>query len=86
MPGIARANQDSAGGLVIEGSPNVFVENKPVVRVGDHIQGHGDSPHDNPVMAQGSPNIFVNGIAVCRAGDLASCGHPVSGSSTVFGN
>lgn len=87
MPGIARdAGTDVAGGADIQGSPDVFVENKPVVRIGDAIAGHGRGPHAAPVMATGSGTVFANNIAVCREGDVATCGHPTSGSSTVFVN
>jgi hypothetical protein len=37
-------------------------------------------------MAAGSGNVKANGIGVSRAGDSASCGHPASGSGTVFAN
>lgn len=84
MPGVTRKSADSAGGTLIAGSSNVFVDGNPVVRIGDAIAGHGDSPHDSPVMAAGSGTVFVNGIAVCRAGDAASCGHPATGSGDVF--
>ena len=87
MPGIARDDgQDVAGGALIQGSSNVFAENKPVVRIGDAVAGHGKSPHNSPTMAAGSGNVFANGIGVCRAGDAASCGHTASGSGTVFAN
>lgn len=87
MPGVARdAGTDVAGGADIQGSPNVSVENKPVVRIGDLIAGHGKPPHSSPVMVGGSGNVFANNIGVCRAGDSASCGHPTSGSGTVFAN
>ena len=87
MPGIVRdAGQDVAGGPIIQGSNNVFANNKPVVRIGDAVAGHGRGPHASPVMASGSPNVFVNNIPVCRAGDVASCGHPASGSNNVFVN
>ena len=84
MPGIARKDTDAAGGTDIVGSPDVFVENKPAVRIGDAVQGHGPGTHGGPVMATGSGTVFVNGIAVCREGDVANCGHPTSGSGTVF--
>jgi uncharacterized Zn-binding protein involved in type VI secretion len=84
MPGIARKDTDVAGGIDIAGSPNVFIENKAVVRVGDAIAGHGKPPHAAPVMSQGSGTVFINNIAVCREGDKASCGHTTSGSGTVF--
>jgi uncharacterized Zn-binding protein involved in type VI secretion len=87
MPGITRnAGQDVAGGAIIQGSSNVFVNGKPVARVGDRIAGHGRGPHSSPVMAQGSSNVFTNGIATCRAGDVATCGHTASGSANVFAN
>lgn len=87
MPGIARdAGTDAAGGAIIQGSSNVFVEGKPIVRIGDAVAGHGRGPHAAPVMAAGSGNVKANGIGVSRAGDSASCGHPASGSGTVFAN
>lgn len=87
MPGIARdAGTDVAGGADIQGSGNVFVEGKPVVRIGDSIAGHGRGPHAGPIMVGGSGNVFANNISVSRAGDPASCGHPTSGSNTVFAN
>lgn len=87
MPGIARDDsEDFAGGALIEGSPNVFVEGRPVVRVGDLVAGHGLPPHNSPVMAAGSPNVFTNSIETCREGDPATCGHPATGSFTVYAN
>jgi len=87
MPGVARdAGTDVAGGAIIQGSGNVFVEGKPIVRIGDAIAGHGRGPHSGPVMASGSGNVFANNISVSRAGDTATCGHPASGSGTVFAN
>jgi uncharacterized Zn-binding protein involved in type VI secretion len=87
MPGIARdAGTDVAGGAIIQGSGNVFVEGKPIVRIGDAVAGHGRGPHSAPTMAQGSGNVKANGIGVVRAGDIATCGHPASGSGSVFAN
>ena len=88
MPGIARdSGQDVAGGVIIEGSPNVFANNKPVARIGDKVQGHPPGGvHAAPVMAEGSLNVITNFIPTCRAGDQATCGHPSTGSSDVFVN
>lgn len=87
MPGIARnAGADVAGGAIIQGSPNVFANNKPVARIGDAVAGHGKAPHSGPVMAAGSGNVLTNNIPTCRAGDPATCGHPSSGSGNVFVN
>lgn len=86
MPGVSRKNVDSAGGIIFEGSDNVFVNGAGAVRIGDGVTPHppGNSPHvANPVMVEGSSTVFVNGIGVCRAGDAASCGHTASGSGNV---
>ena len=40
MPGIARKDEDSAGGLAIEGSENVFVNGFGVVRTFDDVFGN----------------------------------------------
>lgn len=84
MPGVTRKTADTAGGVLKEGSPNVFVNGKEAVRVGDEVTSHGDSPHNSAVMSEGSSTVFVNGIAICRAGDAASCGDIASGSDNVI--
>ena len=87
MPGIARdAGKDVPGGVIIQGSPNVFANNKPVARIGDAVAGHGPGEHGGPVMAEGSGNVITNNIPTCREGDIATCGHPTSGSRDVFVN
>lgn len=87
MPGIARKNLDSAGGIAIEGSENVFANGKGVVRIGDKVASHGLPPHSpTPPMVQGSTNVFVNGKGVVRAGDKANCNHIITGSSNVYVN
>jgi len=84
MPGISRNGEDVAGGTAIEGSLNVSVNSKGVVRLGDKVASHGIPPHSpTPPMTQSSETVKVNGIGVVRAGDKASCGHSISGSSNV---
>ena len=87
MPGVLRKSVDVAGSIIEVGSPNVFVNNKPVVRIGDAIRAHGNSPHTKAVLATGSSNVFANKIPVSRKGDIASCGHTATpGSSNVLAN
>ena len=87
MPGVVRdAGTDVTGGLNIQGSPTVFANNRPVVRVGDAVQPHGSGAHAGPRMIAGSSNVFTNNIRTCRAGDPANCGHRATGSSNVFAN
>jgi uncharacterized Zn-binding protein involved in type VI secretion len=87
MPGIVRdSGQDVSGGANIQGSGSVLANNKPVVRKGDLVAGHGREQHAGPVMVGASGNVFADNKPVCRAGDIASCGHPANGSSNVFVN
>jgi uncharacterized Zn-binding protein involved in type VI secretion len=86
MPGISRnSGTDVAGGALIEGSPNVFADNDPAVRLGDSVAGHGPGPHAAPVMADANGGeVYANNILVCHQGNVASCGHPSSGSGDVY--
>ena len=54
-----------------------------IIKNGDPVTGHGSGVHASPIMIAGSNNVFVGGVAVCNAGDLATCGHPATGSSNV---
>lgn len=84
MTGAVRRGQDYAGGVLIQGSPDVDTNGTPQVRKGDAVQGHGSGVHAGPVMAEGSLTVFVNGIPACHEGHKATCGHPASGSGNVF--
>lgn len=84
MPGITRKDVDVAGGVLIQGSGDVFVNGRSMVRLNDAVSGHGTGNHRSPVMVEGSSSVFCNGKPVCRAGHRASCGHPATGSSDVF--
>lgn len=84
MSGASRLGLDSAGGLVLTGSDNVFINGSPSARIGDTIEGHGNGEHSNPVIVTGSSTVFVNGIPMSKAGDVASCGDALTGSDNVF--
>lgn len=62
-------------GPAISGSPDVFVNNRPVLRIGDpgvHSKCCGPNTW---VTAQGSKYFLVNGIPVVRLGDETThCG------------
>lgn len=69
-----------------EGSPNVFINDKPALRVGDKFAAHtcGDSTHDG-VCSSGSGKVFINSKPAARVGDDVSCGAAVAvGSPDVF--
>lgn len=83
MPGISRKMTDMAGGLIQDGSSNVFINDAGAVTVGDSVMSHGGAPHSKPTMTGGSSTVFVNGKPVIRAGDKATCQHVAAGSSDV---
>lgn len=82
--GVARAGVDVAGGVILTGSTDVFVNGAPAARVGDSVEGHGNGEHGGPVMSTGSTTVFVNGIPLSRQGDVATCGDSSTGSENVF--
>ncbi|MBN6073982.1 PAAR domain-containing protein, partial [Aggregatibacter actinomycetemcomitans] len=61
-------------GEVIEGSPNVFMGNIAVARVGDKVRcdDHPWEP-DGPVIAEGVATVFANGKQIARAGHQSNC-------------
>jgi uncharacterized Zn-binding protein involved in type VI secretion len=75
-----------AVGLVVGlHAPTVFVNNLPVVVVGDVVAPH--HRHKQQVMVTGSPNVFAHSIPTCREGDVATCKHPlIVNSPDVFIN
>lgn len=86
MPGICRVNKDIAGGVIAgQIQDGTVYANGYVVSVDeDPVTPHGIFPHSAPVMIANSKNVYINGILVCNEGDLATCGHPASGSTDVF--
>jgi uncharacterized Zn-binding protein involved in type VI secretion len=71
-----------------QGSPNVFVNNLPAHRQGDHWVAHCcckiPQTHDS-VLAAGSSTVYVNGKQLGRIGDPIACGSSVAtGSPDVF--
>ena len=82
MPGVCR-NIDIAGGLLIATQSTVKTNGNNIIKNGDPVTGHGSGVHASPIMIAGSNNVFIGGVAVCNAGDLATCGHPATGSSNV---
>jgi uncharacterized Zn-binding protein involved in type VI secretion len=78
--GIAVRSKDQAGGRQLAGGQEfVRVDGEAVVLLGDPVEGHGDTPHDAPVMVEAVGWVRIAGIPVCREGNRASCGHPTTG-------
>jgi uncharacterized Zn-binding protein involved in type VI secretion len=81
----------SGGGIVINGSKNVFVNNIPASFLGSKITPHlccgepGCEIHCSATIITGSNTIFVNNIPVTKIGDSATCGDVlITGSPNVF--
>ncbi|MDU8925625.1 PAAR domain-containing protein, partial [Pasteurellaceae bacterium LIM206] len=64
-------------GKIIEGSSDVFFENRPVARVGDLIacEDHA-APH---YVAEGAKTVFANGLPIARIGHKTTCDGNVDG-------
>ncbi len=71
----------------VEGSPDVFIDGHPVVRLGDLWASHGcpaHAPHQGRVM-QASDEVTVNDLPVVRVGDPLDCGGVVkTGSEALY--
>ena len=75
MPGVSRV-----GNL----APTVYVNDVPIVVKGADVEPHGRGPHRSPVMDSSSGTVYANNILICRADDVATCGHPATGSGNVI--
>jgi uncharacterized Zn-binding protein involved in type VI secretion len=60
------------------GSSDVYVNGKPLMRVGDSYEAHGCSscpePSHGRALAEGSSSVFLNGKPAGRVGDAIDCG------------
>jgi uncharacterized Zn-binding protein involved in type VI secretion len=82
--GVCRANIDMAGGTILVGNSQFFVDGFPVSLQGNPVKDHGQNEHDKAIMIQGNANFVIGGIPVCTIASQASCGHRPTGSSTFF--
>jgi uncharacterized Zn-binding protein involved in type VI secretion len=93
MPSIVRLGDMSTGHGCFparpndSASPNVYCNNIPVHRVGDHWVEHCCVVCHEGNQATGSPNVFANNRPVARIGDTITCGDfNAIGSPNVFAN
>lgn len=85
MPRVVRiGDPGSHGGVVVTGSPDVYVNGLKVARVGDIYACpiHGANP-----IVSGSPDTYANDSNVARVGDTTACGATlVDGSPDTYCN
>jgi len=71
------------------GSPDVFINGLPAMRVGDSYAAHACAaghagPHGR-ALSSGSASVFINGLPAGRIGDSIDCGgSAATGSPDVF--
>ena len=88
MPAAARMfDLTNHPGLIVKGSPTVFINYLPAARFGDThacLMPPLAGPHpSNPIMA-GSGTVFINGLFAARQFDQTGCGAAITtGSATV---
>ena len=61
----------------IEGSPDIEIDGKPAVRVGDAFEAHPHARH----LKEGSSSVLFNGKKAGRIGDAIDCGGKVQEGS-----
>ncbi|WP_105431992.1 MULTISPECIES: PAAR domain-containing protein [Neorhizobium] len=71
------------------GSPDVYVNDRPLMRIGDAYVPHGcpacPQPAHSRKLAAGSASVFINGKPAGRISDAIDCGGQAqTGSSNVF--
>ncbi len=70
-------------GKIVEGSPNVFFEGRPVARVEDQVSCSRHSPVKK--IAQGSETVYINNRPLARIGHKTTCGATIQeGCKTIF--
>ncbi|NHB97800.1 RHS repeat-associated core domain-containing protein, partial [Photorhabdus stackebrandtii] len=78
---------DSIGppsGVLLTGSPDVFIEGKAAARATVDTAGCTKHPAP-PLIAQGSETVFINGAPAARVDDKLVCGATIkAGAKTVF--
>ena len=75
-------------GPATQGSPDVFIDGKPALRVGDSGEHSACCGSNTWVTAEGSSKVLINDIPAVRLGDATShcggAGKMIEGSTTVF--
>ena len=71
---------------VTAGSPDVFVDSKPVGRVGDPLEPHAKPNHPpHPrTISSGSTTVLINGRPAALTGGSVDCGGVTIGSGSVI--
>jgi uncharacterized Zn-binding protein involved in type VI secretion len=89
MPAVQRVgDQDSAGGVVLNGDNTVLINGRAVAIQGASVSAHpccgrqGCPPtHCNAKTQAKNSSVLVNGVPLVLTGDIDTCGHARAGGS-----
>ena len=89
MPAVQRVgDQDSAGGVILNGDSTVLINGRAVAIRGASVSAHpccgrrGCPPtHCNAKTQAATSSVLVNGIPLVITNDTDTCGHPRVGGS-----
>jgi uncharacterized Zn-binding protein involved in type VI secretion len=89
VPSIQRVgDQDSAGGVILNGDSTVLINGRAVAIQGASVSPHpccgqrGCPPvHCSAKTQSNNSSILVNGVPLVLTSDVDTCGHPRSGGS-----
>lgn len=89
MPAVQRVgDQNSAGGVIINGNPTVLVNGRPVALLGSKVSPHpccgaqGCPPvHCNATTTAVNFTVLVNGKPISVSTSKDTCSHPRMGGS-----
>ena len=92
MPNIAVCNVDDCGTGLIRNTQGIrcTIGGNAIAVRGDSVDAHPPCPdqpaHCNATTQGASSGLTINGIPIIREGDLATCGHPATGSTNTDNN
>ena len=89
MPAVQRVgDQDSAGGVILNGDDTVLVNGRAVATRGGSVSAHPPCgqkgqprTHCNAKTQANNSTVLVNGVPLVLSTDTDTCGHPRSGGS-----
>jgi uncharacterized Zn-binding protein involved in type VI secretion len=86
MPGpVCRVgDKNNAGGVILNGTATVLVNNRPVAVFGSKVSPHPDG-HKGERCTSKNKTVLVDGKPIVTVGDLDTCGHKrIQGSADVI--
>lgn len=86
MPGpVCRVgDSNNAGGIILNGTATVLINNRPVAVLGSKVSPH-PKKHVGQQCTSKNTTVLVNGKPIVTVGDIDTCGHVrVQGSSDVI--